>query len=98
MDIGAEPPEVPADGEALRRERQRQNQSLGTISAITKVRPVHLQAIEEERFEDLPAEVYLRGFLHEYANCLGLAGDQVARLYLQRYHDWLRSHPPHGIP
>jgi flagellar biosynthesis protein FlhG len=29
-----------------------------------------LQAIEEERFEDLPAPVYVRGFVTEYARYL----------------------------
>jgi cytoskeletal protein RodZ len=59
------------------------------------VRPSHLDAIEKERFADLPAPVFIRGFLREYSRCLGLPVDEVTRLYMQRYQDWRESgrHP-----
>ncbi|PYT14046.1 MAG: hypothetical protein DMF51_09410 [Acidobacteria bacterium] len=55
------------------------------------MRRAYLQAIEEERFGDLPAAVFVRGFLREYARCLGLPGDDVAQTYMKRYRDWQES-------
>jgi cytoskeletal protein RodZ len=71
-------------GEALRAERMRIGQTLEAISARTKIRRTYLQAIEEERFEALPPPVFLRGFVREFAACLGLPGDEVARALLKR--------------
>jgi len=87
---------IPSSGAALREERQRLSLSLGAIANKTKIRPAYLQAIEEERFADLPAAVFVRGFLREYARCLGLPGNEVSRLYMKRYQDWQESHrePP----
>ncbi len=76
---------LPTTGAQLREERIRQNQTLDTIAERTKIRPAHLQAIEEERYADLPAAVYVRGFLKEYGCCLGFPGDKIARRYMERY-------------
>ncbi|HEU4403305.1 MAG TPA: helix-turn-helix domain-containing protein [Candidatus Polarisedimenticolia bacterium] len=90
-DLDASRP-LPASGPDLRDERQRQRQALETIAEKTKIRPTHLQAIEEERFADLPASVFVRGFLKEYARCLGLPAEEVCRLYMKRHQDWHESH------
>ena len=93
----AEPASPPADrpapesGADLREERQRLRLALETIAEKTKIRRAYLQAIEEERFGELPAAVFVRGFLREYARCLGLPGEDVARNYMKRYRDWQES-------
>ena len=71
-------------GARLRRARLRQGIELDEISKITKVNPTYLAFIEEERFDGLPASVYVRGFVAGYAGCLGLDAKQVAASYLQR--------------
>jgi flagellar biosynthesis protein FlhG len=81
---------LPSNGTELRTERQRQQQPLEAISARTKIRTTHLQALEEERFGDLPPAVFVRGFLKQYAACLGLPGDDITRLYMERYEEWSR--------
>ena len=43
-----------------------------------------LQNIEEENFEDLPANVYVRGFVMSYARTIGLDADRVAVDYMTR--------------
>src|SRR5918911_1622015 len=48
----------------------------------------YLEALEDERFELLPGEVYTRGFLREYAEFLGLDGS----LYVQEYNDRFAHH------
>ena len=46
-----------------------------------------LQHVEDERFEDLPASVYVRGFVTAYANCVGLEGKDVAVSYMKRFDE-----------
>ena len=90
--VSAEPnPAVPESGAALRQERERLRLSVEAIAGKTKIRPSHLLAIEEERFGDLPAAVFVRGFLKEYARSLGLPSDPITRLYMKRYQDWHES-------
>ena len=45
----------------------------------------HLRWIEDEKFEAMPAVVYVRGFLVEYAKCLRLDVERVLATYLTRY-------------
>jgi hypothetical protein len=71
-------------GPALRRTRLARGLELAQIHSITKVTPVHLRNLEEERFEALPASVYVRGFVSAYARCLGLDAGRVAGDYLER--------------
>jgi flagellar biosynthesis protein FlhG len=73
---------------ALRRER---GLSLEAIAAVSKVRTAHLRCVEEERFAELPAPVFLKGFVREYARCLSLDPDKVWLDYLSRYNDWKKA-------
>lgn len=72
-------------GARLRRSRLSQGVEIDEISEITKVNPTYLQYIEEERFESLPAAVYVRGFVMGIAGVLGLDAKRVAASYLERY-------------
>jgi flagellar biosynthesis protein FlhG len=77
-------------GARLRRARLRQGIDLDEITKITKVNPTYLAFIEDDRFDGLPAAVYVRGFVVGYAGCLGLdanAAKRVAASYLQRYEE-----------
>ena len=82
---------TPQSGADLRDERQRLRLAIETIAEKTKIRRAYLQAIEEERFGELPAAVFVRGFLREYARCLGLSGEDVTHNYMKRYRDWQES-------
>ncbi len=75
------------DGARLRRARLRNGVELDEIAGVTKVNPTYLRFIEEERFEDLPAAVYVRGFVMGYASCVGLDPSRVAKSYMKRYRD-----------
>jgi hypothetical protein len=61
-------------GNSLREARLRQGFDLARVEDDTKVRAKYLQALEDERFEVLPAETYVKGFLRTYAEYLGLDG------------------------
>lgn len=65
-------------GETLRRERLRQNLDLGQISRELKISPRFLEAIEDERFDRLPAAVFAKSFVRQYAGLLGLDQDDLA--------------------
>jgi flagellar biosynthesis protein FlhG len=75
------------DGPRLRRVRLRQGVELDDIASVTKVNPTYLSFIEEERFDDLPAAVYVRGFVIGYASCVGLDAKRVASSYMNRYEE-----------
>jgi cytoskeletal protein RodZ len=47
--------------------------------------------LEEESFENLPALVYVRGFIMEYAKALNLDPHKVADSYLKFLHQWRKE-------
>ncbi len=71
------------NGARLRRARLRRGIDLEKIAEVTKINPTYLRCIEEDQYEDLPAIVYVRGFVVSYARCLGLEAEQVAGSYME---------------
>jgi len=65
-------------GETLRRERQRRNMQLDQVSRELKISPRFLEAIEEENFDRLPAGVFAKSFVRQYARMLGLDEEEAA--------------------
>ena len=78
------PEGVPFTGEVLRRAREARGLSVPQICERTKISRHHLENIEAERREKLPAPVYLRGILMALAKELRLDGQKVARSYLSQ--------------
>jgi flagellar biosynthesis protein FlhG len=76
-------------GALLQKVRESQGVDLADISAKTKIAAAHLRAIELDKFAELPALVYTRGFVQELAKCLRLDPSQVARTYLKRMREAL---------
>lgn len=75
-------------GSWLRQQREIRNITLREISDNTKIGLRYLEALEEDRFEVLPAPIFAKGFLREYAKYVGLDPDEVVNFYLtaeQRY-------------
>lgn len=85
--------EGPFDGAWLRRFRLRTGVEIEQIATITKINPSYLRFIEEEKFEDLPAPVYVRGFVAAYARCIGLDPERVVSSYMKRLEVAPRSEP-----
>ena len=69
-------------GNSLREARLRQGLEFPRIETETKIRGKYLRALEEEEFEALPGETYVKGFLRTYADYLGLEG----QLYVDEYN------------
>jgi len=61
----------------LQQSRQALGLSLQDVAERTKIRSSFLQSIEEQRFDFLPAPVYLRGFLREFARMVNVPDANV---------------------
>ena len=72
-------------GSSLREARVRQGLDFPELEERTKIRPKYLRALEEERFDILPAPTYIRGFLRSYAETLGLDGQPFVDEYNTRF-------------
>src|SRR5918911_1057367 len=70
---------------SLREARVRQQLELGEVELATKIRARYLRALEEESFEALPAQTYVKGFLRTYADYLGLDGQLYVDEFNSRY-------------
>jgi cytoskeletal protein RodZ len=68
-------------GDELRVRREELGYSLHKVEVATKIRGRYLRAIETSDFTHLPNDVYSRGFVRQYAQYLGLSGDNYARRY-----------------
>lgn len=72
-------------GNYLKQQRQRLGISLATIVGQTKISRTTLEHIEQETYTYLPATVYLRGFIIEFAKIVHAEDPrQVARQYLEQ--------------
>lgn len=74
----------PVTGPDLRRVREERGVGLKEIAFASKIGVRFLEYIEADRHADLPAVVYLRGFLQEYARAVGLDPQRTAGSYLSR--------------
>jgi cytoskeletal protein RodZ len=70
-------------GEILRSEREKKGLSVKEIELATSIRTIYISAIEEGNYSIIPGEVYLKGFIRNYSNFLGLDGQQIVDLYRQ---------------
>ncbi|MBA2849240.1 helix-turn-helix domain-containing protein [Thermosulfuriphilus ammonigenes] len=68
-------------GEYLKRERELRGISLETIAEETKISVSILAAIEAEDWGKLPAQVFVRGFIRNYAQVIGLDPNEVILRY-----------------
>ena len=75
MDVGA----------ALRQAREQRGMSLEDIEKLTKIRVSILDAIETNRSDRLPQEIYVRGFVRAFAREVGLDRDDIAQQYIDQF-------------
>ncbi len=68
-------------GEKLRKLRNERRISLGEVSRVTRIQVKYLEYLEEGRFDKLPVDVYVRGFLRSYAEFLAVDENVLIKLY-----------------
>ena len=73
------------DGPFLQSIRNYKNISLGQISLVTRIGKPYLIAIENNEYQLLPAPVFVRGFISQYAKCLSLDTRRVVDSYMSLY-------------
>lgn len=76
-------------GQDLRAARLRRGDEIAQVSRALKIRKDHLEALEEDRLEDLPGKTYAIGFVRSYARHLGLD----ANAYVERFKRDISGRP-----
>jgi len=74
---------LPSFGEKLKLEREKRAITLEQISLSTKIGMRMLQALEEEKFNQLPGGIFNKGFVRAYAKHVGIDEDQAVADYLE---------------
>lgn len=72
------------DGEILKKFRIYKNISIDQLSEKTKISRSYLNALEQNNYSLLPAVVFVRGFLSQYAKHVGLNEKNVTHSYLTK--------------
>lgn len=76
-------------GSKLRDARIEKGYTLNTLQQMTKIQKKYLVAIEEGQFTELPGNFYIRAFVKQYADVVGLNGDDL----LNEYEEELEVYP-----
>lgn len=76
-------------GQDLRAARLRRGDEIAQVSRALKIRKDHLEALEEDRLEDLPGKTYAIGFVRSYARHLGLDANH----YVERFKQDISGRP-----
>ncbi len=72
-------------GTLLRDAREAKGLSLQELHQATKIKEIHLEAMEENRFEEIADAVYARGFLRICGNALDLDSKELVDQYNRFY-------------
>jgi len=72
---------VDSIGQILRNARLGQDKSIQEASQTLKIRQIYLEAIENNKFAQLPGKIYIIGFIKTYAEYLQLDGEEIIRAY-----------------
>jgi len=84
-------------GPALEKARRIRGLSLDEASRDTRLRVDQLAALEEEDFEALPSDAFVRGALRTYAQYLGVSADKVLAAYEHHAEEPSAPPPPEGL-
>ena len=87
-------------GGRLRRERERRQIALSSISANTKIRASHFEALERNDLSRWPTGIFRRAFIRAYAAGIGLDPDTTTREFCEYFPDpaELTSRPVEEAP
>ena len=74
-------------GEELRRERVRRNVTFKDVEQVLHIKTTYLEAIEDGKYDIIPGQVYVKGFIRNYGNYLDLDGDRLVKAYQSQVGD-----------
>lgn len=86
-------------GEILKNSRLEKHLELKDIEKDTKIRLKYLEALEKGNLEKLPGEIYVQGFVKNYAEYLGLSVNSILAVLRREYFERKKKEIlPSGIP
>jgi len=68
-------------GSYLKHERELRGVTLEAISGKTKIHIRFLRALEDNNFEELPGEVFIKGYIRSYADIIGSDPEETLNVY-----------------
>jgi len=71
-------------GRYLVQQRELRGLDAADVARETRLSPTAIAALETDRFDQLPARVFVVGYLRAYARCVGLGPDEL----IARYDEW----------
>lgn len=72
-------------GRFLKEIREYKNVTLDRMAEMTRISKTHILAMEDENLSKLPADVYVRGYVYQYAKVLKLNPEQVATSFMLHF-------------
>lgn len=72
-------------GKFLKEVREYKNVTIERLAEMTRISKTHLIAMENEDIAKLPADVYVRGYVYQYAKVLKLNPEQVATSFMLHF-------------
>lgn len=80
---------------ALRRER---GKSISDVVSATKIMERMISALENERFDELPSPAYVRGYIRNYADFLGVPAAPLIEEYSRDIGELRQPQAPRPLP
>ena len=68
-------------GDTLRQARERRGLTIADVAGETSIREAYLEAIEKGNYDELPGDVYAKGFIRNYSKFLQIDGDALLQEY-----------------
>lgn len=73
-------------GSTFRAEREKRGLTIKDIERETSIRAKYLEALEQGKYAVLPSEVYVKGFIRNYADFLHLDAEKLVQEYREEIH------------
>jgi cytoskeleton protein RodZ len=85
-------------GSYLKNERELRGVPLEEISGATKIHIRYLKALEENQFDELPGEVFIKGYIRSYANIIGSDVEEILNIYKEYLGNKIENTPDSVTP
>jgi len=85
-------------GALLKSERETRDLSIEEVSSTTRIPRRTLESLEDDRFEELPSGVFVRGFIKAYASAVDIDAHEVLARFDEQQPKPTLTPPLAGIP
>ena len=81
-------------GDTLREAREKQGLTYKDIEKGTSIRALYIEYIEKGEYDELPGDVYTKGFIRSYANFLKLDANALVQAFTAERHEGTATADP----